>query len=509
MAHEKELADHARRKAKAEAMGSPKRLAERARAGILNARQRIDHLLDQGSFAETGLFAVSERPEMADRSPGDGAVDGYGRIDGREVAIAAQDFTTLGASSAIVAGQKLKHLMRATERDGMPLVYLSECSGARIPDIMGARGMGRVGNGLRYNRVRRVPWADVILGVSYGLGTWMAALSDFVVMRKGGVMAVSSPRVTSLAISEDIDPEELGGWRLQTEVTGQVDLAVESDQAALDAIRGFLGLLPSHCDAAPPVAAVPAGSGEHLDDILDLVPAERARTYDVRKVVRLLVDRDSLFPLKDRFGRSLTTALARLGGRSIGILANNPMFKGGALDADACDKATSFLALCDSYNLPVILLADTPGFLIGVEGERRKVPGKIMNFLQALELCTVPVLSVILRKSYGQAYLNMGGGRSDEMAVWVTGDISFVDPEIGASIVTGVTPAADPETFAAAVRDFTLDCTPYDLAGPYLAQTVIDPRETRDWLIRMLQAHGRRPGDGVGQHRLQSWPFTY
>lgn len=509
MAWESRIEEHARRKQAAEAMGSRKRLAERAEAGILNARQRIAHLLDAGSFHESGLFATSERDGMEDRSPADGVVDGYGRIDGREVVVCAQDFTTLGSSSAAINGKKSMKMWRTAEKNGVPFVYLSECSGARIPDIMGATGMGRIGEGFIFARRRLVPWADALMGQSFGGGTWVASVSDFLVMRKGSVMAVTSPRVNSVAISEQIDPEEMGGWRVQTEITGKADLAVDTDEEALDAVVRFLSYMPSNCQELPPPAAVPAGSGDDAGRILEIVPEERRRTYDVRKILALVVDRDSLFPIKERFGRSLVTTLARIDGRAVGIIANNPMYKGGALDVDSCDKATSFIAMCDSFNLPIIFFADVPGFLIGVEGEHRKVPGKIMNFMQALELATVPKLSIVMRKSYGQAYINMGGGRSDEMACWFTADISFVDPEVAASIVTGAGPRDNPEVYARAVADYALGCSPYDLARHYMAHDVIDPRETRTWLSRMLAAHGRRRSSGLGEHLMQTWPFTY
>jgi len=215
-------------------------------------------------------------------------------------------------------------------------------------------------------------------------------------------------------------------------------------------------------------------------------------------VLALIVDRDSMFPIKERFGRSLVTALARIDGRPVGIIANNPMFKGGALDVDSCDKATGFIAMCDSFNLPLVFMADVPGFLIGVEGEHRKVPGRIMNFMQALELATVPKLSIVMRKSYGQAYINMGGGRSDEMACWFTADISFVDPEVAASIVTGASPKDNPEVFARAVADYALGCSPYDLARHYMAHDVIDPRETRPYLCQFVDALQGRLASQLG-----------
>jgi acetyl-CoA carboxylase carboxyltransferase component len=509
MAFEKEVDELAERRAKAGGMGSEARLAAWAEAGILNARQRLDLLLDDGSFAEVGLLAVSDRPEDRARTPGDGVVDGYGRIDGRPVVVHAADFTTMGASSAAVMMRKMDHCRRVAAENGMPLVMLGECSGARIPDIMGARGIHRAGELSTFSRMREVPWVSAVLGQSYGGSTWLASLSDFVVMRKGAVMAVSSERVTSVAVSETVDDEALGGWDMQTAITGQVDLAVERDADALEALRRFLAYLPSHNMEPPPPAAVPSGSGAGSGRILDLVPESRAKVYDVRAVIACIVDAESFFPLKERFAKPAVTGLARLQGRSIGVIATNPMFKGGALDPDACDKITSFIVLCDSFNIPLVILADTPGFLVGVEGERRKLPGKIMNYMQALELATVPKLSVIMRKSYGQAHLNMGGGKCDEMAAWFTADVSFMDPNVAVNVVYGLKYEDDPERYSELAAELSCNTSGYDLAAGFQAQTVIDPRETRDWLARMLEVHQRRPTGGVGEHHLRTWPTVY
>jgi methylmalonyl-CoA decarboxylase subunit alpha len=508
MPFEREIAEHAARKEKALGMGSRKKLEEFRKAGRLNARQRIDTLLDRGSFQEVGAFAVSERAEDRERSPGDGVVAGYGRIDGRPVAVLAYDFTTLGASSAPIASQKFQHLRQATQRHGMPMVILAEAGGARIPDVMGARGIARTRSHQIYERRRQTPWVTAILGPSYGSPTWKAAMSDFVVMRKGAVMAVSSARVTEIAISEAVDPEELGGWRMRTEVTGEVDRACDSDEEALEGVRRFLGYLPGHAMAPPPRAAVPPGSGEKMAQILGIVPQARSRVYDVRKVIDCIVDEGSFFPVKERFAKVMVCALARLEGRSVGIIASNPMFKGGALDPQACRKATGFIVLCDSFNLPLIFLADTPGFLVGVEGERLGLAGHIMNFNHALEMATVPKFAVVMRKSYGQAYINMGGN-ADEIAAWYTADVSFMDPAAAVNVVHGLRREDDPARFEKLAREVGRDTGAYDLAAGFLAQDVIDPRETRGWLLRMLEAHEKRATGGVGEHLMSTWPYHF
>lgn len=509
MPFEKELEELHRRREAARAMGNPKRLEERAEAGILNARQRIAALVDPDSFTEYGLFAVSERAEDRHRTTGDGVVDGYARIDCRPVIVHAADFTAMGASSARIAGYKMQHSRRNAEKNGMPLVILNECSGARMPDIMGARGIHGTGYYFDLYRDRTSPWASAVLGLNYGGGTWHSVMSDFAVMRKGAVMAVSSDRVTSVAISEAADPEELGGWRMQTEVTGQIDMAVDSDEEALAAIRRFLSYLPSHAEELPPVAEAPPGADERIERLFEVFPDGRRKVYDVRDVIDLIFDPGSFFPLKERFAKVLVTGFARLGGQSVGVIATNPKFKGGALDPDACDKAINLLILCDSFNLPVITLADTPGFLVGVWGERRKLPGKIMNYVQALKHTTVPKLSVIMRKSYGQAHLNMGAGLCDEMACWFTADVSFMDPAASVNVIYQVREHEDPERYAELVKTVMRDTSGYDLAEGFMAQTVIDPRETRAWLKSMLELHSRAKRGGIGEHRLRTWPTTF
>lgn len=508
MPFDKQREEFEARAAKAKQMGSPKRLAERKAAGILNARERVRLLLDDGSFVEAGLHATSIKPDMKDKSPGDGVVSGFGKIATRLVGVNAADFTTLGSSSAEIHGKKQYYVRETCRKNGMPLVNLMECAGGRIPDIMGAAGIGRAGEGARYTHTREIPWASAVLGLTYGGGAFTCINSDFVVMRRGAVLAVSSSNVTSVAIAEDSDPEALGGWRLHTESTGFVDVAVDTDEEAIAQIKAFLSYLPDHAGMAPPVSTLIAAS-DTATKLDTLVPEARGKVYDVRTVIKAIVDRDSYFPVKDRFAKVAVTALARLNGRSVGIIASNPMFKGGALDPDGCDKITSFIVLCDSFNIPLIFLADTPGFLVGAESEKRRLPGKIMNFMAALELSSVPKIALVLRKSYGQAYLNMAGGRADVTATWFTGDISFMDPAVAVNVVYAVKPGAEPERYESLLRDVSSGTTAYELAAPFMAQMVIDPNETRQYLSNMLDVLCRRMTDGVGQHRLSDWPPSF
>ncbi len=511
MAHEDLIKDLEAHKAKALGMGGPAKLAKRREAGVMNARERLDGLLDRGSFHESGLFAKALRPEVREKSPADGKIAGFGKIHGREVAVVSNDFTVLGASSAVINMKKIKHVKQVANKRGMPLVFLGESSGARMPDRMGAAGRATIAQDpLEYQRLRESPWASALLGQCYGSSTWYSAMSDFVVMRKGAIMAIASPNVTSIAINRPIEAEDLGGWKLLTGVSGLADLAVDTDQEALDAIKRFLSYLPGHHSEAPPEAPVPAGSDDACKRMLEIVPEARNQVYDVRRVIEAVADKDSTFELKARYGRSIATVFGRIGGKAVGFIANNPLFKGGALDADACQKVTSFMVLCDSFNLPLVFLVDVPGFLIGVEGELRGMPGKVINWMNAMSLVTVPKIAIILRKSYGQAYINMAGGKgADEVACWPSADLGFMDPAVSVNVLYGVKREDDPERFAELIKEVQRDTSPWGLAELYETQAVIDPRETRDYLVRTLEVHRMRMSKGVGQHLLRNWPTSY
>ncbi len=499
------------RTAKVLGMGGPDKLAKRKAEGHLNARERIDYLIDADSFIESGMFAVGVRPEVRHKTPADGKIAGFARIAGREIALVSNDFTVLGASSSAINMKKIKHVKQVGAKRGLPLVMLGESSGARMPDRMGSAGRATIAQDpAEYQRLRETPWVSALLGACYGSSTWYSAMSDFVVMRKGAIMAIASPGVTSIAINKPITSEELGGWKLLTGISGLADLAVDTDEQALDAIKRFLSYLPSHCNEAPPVHPVPAGSDAACRKMLDIVPESRNKVYDVRNVIKAIADTDSTFELKERYGKSIATVFARLDGKSVGFIASNPMFKGGALDADACQKITSFMVLCDSFNVPLVYLVDVPGFLIGVEGEMRGMPGKVINWMNAMSQVTVPKVTVIMRKSYGQAYINMAGGKgADEVALWPTADLGFMDPAVSVNVLHGVKQEDDPERFKQLVAEVQRDTSAWALAELYEAQTVIDPRETRDYLIRTLEVHRMRMKNGVGEHHLRNWPTSY
>lgn len=510
MAFEKEILEHSQLKAKALSMGGPKKIERRKEAGIMNARERLNYLVDSGSFEELGLFARSVLPDAQEKTPTDGKITGFARIDGRRIGVVSNDFTVAGASSTALNGKKMGHIKQVATSRGFPMIYLGESTGARMPDTMGARGMAFSLENNMYLRTRETPWANAIFGPAYGSSAWYACLSDFNVMKKGACMAVSSAQLVSLATRGKVDPEDLGGWRLHSETTGIADLVVDTDEQALDAIKKFLSYMPSNHKQAPPCAPVPEGSDEPVQSILDLIPQVRTKVYDVRKVIKKIADIDSYFELKARFGKTMVTSLSRIDGKTVGIIANNPLYKGGAIDADACDKVCSFIVLCDSFNIPLIFFVDQPGFLIGIEAERKKMPGKVINWMNAMALCTVPKIAVQFRKNYGQGFLNMGGGKNaDELAAWWLAETSFMDPSSAVGIVFGIDKEVEPEKYEGLLSKMILDTSAYESASVYGVKQVIDPRETRDYLKTMLDVHELRLTGGVGQHLMRAWPTTF
>ena len=509
MAHEELIKDiDARRKA-ARRMGGPEKLAKRAERGVLNAEERLNALIDADSFIEMGLLATSAYSKSdAAKTPRDGKITGFGRINGRDVGVVVNDFTTKGASTGATNSKKMGYIRTTCVQRGMPFLHVGESTGARLPDAMGSRGMGQLlGNDMsQFRRKREVPYISAALDTSFGSSAWMCCMADFAVMKKGSIMSVSSPRLVSMAIGEKVDLEELGGWRLHAERTGLIDHFVDTDEEALDAMRRFLSYMPSHNRELPPT--VEPGEAGDQGMILDVLPERRNQVYNMKKTIEILVDTGTFFEMKARFGRPLVVGFARIEGKVLGVLANNPMVGGGALSADACRKAVDFTVLCDSFNIPMLRLMDTPGFVVGTEAERRGAPGWIMNFMNTACLTTVPSVTVLCRKGYGRAYVAMGGGaHNDTMVAWPTAEISFMDPVFATNIVHNKAQGED--GFEDALAEIQKDLEIWEMAEIFSAQDVIKPDETRAYVSRMLDVHRRRRSDGIGEHLMSTWPTSY
>ncbi len=511
----------AQRRAHALGMGGSVKLQRTRDRGALNARERIARLLDPDSYFELGLLTHSDVPGMEARTPADGKIVGVGRIDRRSVLVKADDVTVLAGAGGRIGSQKSKAAVQFAIDKGYPIVNLGEAGGARLPDIQGSDGLSSMTVGTTLSeRKRQVPMASAILGECFGSPSWHAAFSDFVVQVKGSCMAVSGPRVLEIATGEKVGNEELGGWKLHATVTGLVDMAAETEDDCLALIREFLGFLPSHSQQLPPRAAPEAAdsAAARQATLLKLVPEQSRRAYDMRELVRTLVDDQHLFELKPLFDRSVITCLARIDGQPVGIVATNPMFSAGAMGPDGCAKCTSFIVLCDSFNIPLVFLHDTPGFFVGKSAEQRGMPGKIINFIEALAVATVPKVAVVVRKSYGMAYGNLAGPGmgADFVFAWAGADISFMSRDVAVNVISPVDPSADAQTRAEqALRRETLreelhtTSAPWRAAGLGYLDDVIRPDQTRQVLIDSLEmARGTRC-NGMSKHALAGWPTSF
>ncbi|MFH1240865.1 MAG: carboxyl transferase domain-containing protein [Pseudomonadota bacterium] len=503
-----------RRKRRAMEMGGPDKIGRQHDRGHLTARERVEKLLDPGTFFEMGMLVHSDMPGMEEKTAADGVIDGFGMIDGRPVVVRANDATVLAGSGGRNGAKKSRRLFQLALEKGYPIVNLGEAGGARIPDIQGSDGLSSMTPGANYGtRMRRVPMVATIMGECFGDPAWAAAAADFVIQVKGSCMAVSGPRVLEIAKSEKVLNEELGGWKLHSEVTGQVDRVAENEEDCFRILREFLSYLPSNAEERAPVVPVQEGSEPGQEPILDILPDQSSRVYDMHRIIRILVDRGEIFPVKPDFDRSVITCLARIDGHSVGIIANNPIHLAGAMGPDGCDKCCSFICLCDSYHIPLIFLHDTPGFLVGKSAEEKRMPGKIINFIEALGFSTVPKISIIIRKSYGMAYSNMCGWNmgADFLFAWPSADISFMAPEVAANVVYApkLAQAEDPQKARQeAVEEMRLASAPWRAAGQAYLDDVIDPRDTRKTIVHCLElARGKQKG--ISRRLLANWPTTF
>lgn len=507
----------AEREARAKAMGGADKLAKQQSKGRLNARQRIEKLLDPGTFDEQGLLAVSDLPEMAEKTPADGKIGGFGAIEKRTVYVSADDVTVLaGAGGRVGVGKQFKGMQYAA-RKGYPCIHLGDAGGARVPDIMGSAGMMSMVYPIKdaEPRHRRVPLITAIMGECFGGAAWTASLSDIVIQVKGTAMCVGGPSILEIATGEKASTEELGGWELHAKTTGLVDLFAEDDADCLRLIRHALSYLPSNANELPPITPVRPESVEgrnkqgRIENILDLVPADPRVVYDMHRLIDAICDDGSVLELKPLYDGSLITALARIEGRVVGILANNPKVMAGAMGPGACEKAVSFICLCDSFHIPLVFLHDTPGFFVGKRAEEGGMPLRIMNWIEALHQSSVPRISLIVRKSYGMAHCNMSGGNmgSDILLAWPTADVSFMAPAVAVNVVYGRKLAEMKDGEAARetlMEEISRTNAPWDAAGKNYTDKVIDPRDTR---IELARALSRVSGEaGRSKRHLANWP---
>ncbi len=503
-----------KRQDKALQMGGDDKVARQHHKGRMTARERINHLLDTNSFEETGMLAHSDLKAAQKKTPSDGKVCGYGELQQRDIFVAADDVTVLAGAGGRIGVSKVYEKMSYAQKKGLPCVYLGDAGGARIPDIMGSDGMMSMSYSTTISepRDRKAPLVTAIMGECMGGPTWVAATSDIVVQVKGTVMCVGGSSILRIATGEDTTDDALGGWELHAHHTGLVDLFAEDEEECLALIQKVLSYLPNHASELPKVLVCHDDKGASLDAVLDVVPENPKQPYDMHHLLDLIADEDSVLELRPYFDGSLITAFMRIDGHVTGVLANNPMVTAGAMGPGACEKATAFIALCDSFNIPLLFLHDTPGFLVGKAAEDHKMSLKIMRFIDALHHCSVPRVSLIVRKSYGMAHCNMSGGKmgSDHIMAWPTADVSFMAPDVAVSVAYGRKLAQsengeqEKEMYLQAMQQSS---EPWEAAGLNLLDEIIDPRDTRKKIIKAFKrARGNDGKAGMSKRLMSSWP---
>lgn len=486
-----------RRNAAAE-MGGAARIEKLHASGKLTARERLDLLLDSDSFQEIGMLAHSQHGELRDRTPADGMLAGSGKIDGRTVYVTADDGSVLAGTRGRVAEVKNKRVRDLALRHQKPFIALMEAGAARVQETYGATAAGL---GYRfadhYKMSGKVPQVGAALGPCFGGPSFTAAQSDFVPIVKGtGFLGMSGAPVVKVGIGLDVDNEAIGGSRMAAVETGQAGYLAETEADCMAAIRTYLSYLPSNCNEAPPRATpLPAAvdSPEGQAAIAELVPANHRRAYDMHKLIALLVDGGEIFEMKRDHARSLITAFARFDGFPVGILANQPLRQAGTIDEKGAAKARQFIDLCDAFHIPILSLMDCPGFLVGPEIEKQRMVSLTGRLLNSIIGASVPLVTVVLRKAIGLAYVALGGRavEPDLLVAWPTARFDVMGPEAGIELVHGrdIAKADDPDAARDVIRKrIEKESSAYAAAGLGLIDDVIAPGETR---ARILDAFER------------------
>ena len=486
-----------RRNDAALAGGGPERLRRQREAGKLSARERLNLLLDEGSFEELDRLAAHDCTDfgMADRKiPGDGFVTGYGCINGRTVYAFAHDFTVFGGSLSLQNAKKICKLQDLALKTGAPVIGLNDSGGARIHE--GVASLAGYAEIFLRNTIASgvVPQISAVMGPCAGGAVYSPAITDFVFMVGGtSHMFVTGPDVIRTVTHEEVSKEDLGGARTHNETSGVAHFLADDDTHCLQMIRELHSYLPSNNLDDPPL--VPTGDpADRVDPALDeIVPAEPDLPYDVKRIVTRVVDDGSFFEVQEHFAQNIVVGFARLDGRSVGVVANQPAVLAGCLDIDASLKGARFVRFCDAFNIPIITFEDVPGFLPGTGQEYGGIIKHGAKLLYAYCEATVPKVTVITRKAYGGAYCVMGSKhvRTDINFAYPTAEIAVMGPEGAVNILyrRELASAADPESFRQSKIDefSTRFANPYRAAEKGWIDEVIEPHQTRAKLVRALR----------------------
>jgi len=493
---EKELARLQANEAEALQGGGEARLQKQREIGSLTARERIDYILDDGSFVELNMLAEHQCQDFGmdkKRFLGDGVVTGYGTINGRKVFIFSEDATVLGGSTGKTHGAKIHYILRLARDNMVPIICLNASAGARIQEgmdnVYGITGMfyqNSLNSGI-------VPQIAAIMGACTGGAAYSAALCDFVVqVERTSHVFITGPAVIKEVTGEEVSFEELGGAKVHSTKSGVVHLAAKDDKECLDLIRGLLDFLPQNNLEKPLRKSCADPIEREVPELIDMVPIQMSRTYDMIKVIQAIVDEGDFFEIHPRFARNIVVGFARMGGQVVGLVANNPRFVGGCLDIDSSDKASRFIRACDVFNIPLLTLVDVPGFLPGVRQEHGGIIRHGAKMLYAWTEATVPKISVIIRKMYGGAIPAMGVHQIgfDQVFAWPSAEMQMVGAEPSVKILyrRELNEAEDPsallEKKIGEYQDIYL--TPYHSASRSVIDAVIHPKDTRMRIIKAL-----------------------
>lgn len=478
--------------------GGERRIERQHAQKKLTARERIARLLDPGTFQEIFSLASGDFSLAKEDSFGDGIVIGHGKIDGRLVGLFSQDATIQGGSVGVIHRIKMCHAIDTAAEMGVPFIALNDSAGARI---QGETQISYGSNFFSYSMASgKVPLISAILGNCAGNAVYGAALTDFVFMVDGiSHMTITGPRVVQEVTGQEVTLEELGGARVHTEISGCADFRCASEDECFQMIRKLIGFLPLSCRELPPQIPPQDDPDRLVEGLEALVPAERKKWYDARKVVAAIVDGGEFFEVKKAFAPNILTGFARLDGYPVGIIANQTRFLSGALTVDSSDKEARFIRFCDSFNLPLVFFIDVPGYLPGKDQEYRGIIRHGAKVLYAISESTVPKVSVIMRKGYGGGVTAMAGNPplgTDRIFAWPTGETAIMDPQAAVHVLfrEEMKNAPDPEAFKAAkVKEFEERFfTPYYAAANLRVHEVIIPAETRRCLIRTLELLRRK-----------------
>jgi methylmalonyl-CoA decarboxylase subunit alpha len=507
------VADLEARRAKVREMGGADKVEKQHARGKMTARERIAAFFDDGVFFEIGMhgtqMGLAAGPDGKDKPPADGVVTAFGKVDGRMVCCAAYDFTVKGGSIGYTGEEKVTRLRSMALKGRWPMVWLIDSGGARIdpgsshPDMISL--FAGTGHLFREQVVMSgvVPQVAAMVGPGAAGTAYIPGLADYVPMVKGvGSLALGGPALVKAATGQEITEQELGGSKMHSEVSGVGDGEFENDAACLAASRKYLSFLPSSCDEMPPDAPCDDPIDRRDEALLDLVPESNRKPYDMYKLIRSIVDRGDILDVKPRFARSVITCFARVGGKSVGVVANQPMYLGGILDNDSADKAAHFIQICDAFNVPLVFLQDVPGFMVGSKVEHAGIIRHGAKMLHVMSAAVVPKLTVVVRKAYGAGYYVMCGRayEPDLLVSWPTGEISVM----GAEGMVGIASKKlfgdqepPPEVKKNIVDALQKNIDIYKSAGWGLVDDVIDPRDTRRVLAWGLELarhkHVERP----------------